>query len=263
MGAELPVAYTVTARNIDPTSDNKIHDDEVARRFGFRGALVPGVELFAYLTHPLVEAWGEDFLGGGSIDVRFRRPVYDGEQVVADARPDDDGFALSLTGPDGEPRSIGHAGPRAAADPLELSAFAPTARREPLAPAGPESLAPGPLGSVTEPVDDDSHARYLEAIAETLPLYTDKAVVHPGALLRLVNALLVRNVVLGPWIHTGSSCRLLAVAHFPTVLTAHGVVTDRYERNGHSWVRYDALVLDGDRPVMRVDHTAIYQVGRG
>ena len=37
-------------------SPNEIH--EVARGHGFSGALVPGVELFARTTTPLVAAWG-------------------------------------------------------------------------------------------------------------------------------------------------------------------------------------------------------------
>lgn len=52
------VPYAVVARNIDPHADNRIHDDDVAQRFGFTGALVPGVEVFAYATSPLVAAWG-------------------------------------------------------------------------------------------------------------------------------------------------------------------------------------------------------------
>ncbi|HMC67747.1 MAG TPA: hypothetical protein VKJ07_01225, partial [Mycobacteriales bacterium] len=75
------------------------------------------------------------------------------------------------------------------------------------------------------------------------------------------NAVLFRNVALGPWIHTGSSCRYLAPAPVPTTLTAQGVVTDRYERNGKSYVRFDALVLAGERPVVEVDHVAIYDLG--
>src|SRR5215211_704114 len=41
-------------------SPNKIHEDDVARRYGFSGALVPGVELFARTTTPLVAGWGAD-----------------------------------------------------------------------------------------------------------------------------------------------------------------------------------------------------------
>ena len=43
--------YRVEAFNTAKESDNKIHDDAVARRFGFTGGLVPGVDVYAYMTH--------------------------------------------------------------------------------------------------------------------------------------------------------------------------------------------------------------------
>ena len=257
-----PADYPVVARNIDPTSDNKIHDDEVAQQFGFSGALVPGVELFAYLTHPLVEAWGTDFLSRGAMSVRFRRPVYDGETVVASAQAASDSAAdveLRLRGPDEAVRSVGTAR-RVGGDSVDLDAFTPAPLPDPLASASPEVLRPGPLGSISEEVTAEGAERYLADINETLPLYRQQDVVHPGALLRMVNAVLMRNVVLGPWIHTASSCAFLGVARVPTLLRAHAVVTDTFERNGHDYVRYDALVLSDDLPVMAVDHTAIFRV---
>ena len=45
------VTYTVEAFNTATDSTNKIHDDDVARTYGFRGGLVPGVDVYAYLTH--------------------------------------------------------------------------------------------------------------------------------------------------------------------------------------------------------------------
>ncbi|HET6818535.1 MAG TPA: hypothetical protein VFH66_15005 [Mycobacteriales bacterium] len=255
-----PVDYTVIARNIDPSSDNKIHDDAVAQQFGFSGALVPGVELFAYLTHPLVEAWGSEFLSGGGIDVRFRQPVYDGEEVVASARATGGpAYELALTGPDGVVRSVGSATPVSARE-VSLDEFVETPLRETLPPASADSLRPGPLGSISEAVDSTVAQRYLDDISEKLPLYAEDAVIHPGALLRMVNALLVRNVSLGPWIHTASACAFLGLATAPSTLRAHGIVRETFERNGNDYVRYGALVTSDDRPVMYVDHTAIYAV---
>ena len=43
--------YAVVAYNSAWDSENKIHDDEVARRFGFSGGLVPGVDVYAYMAH--------------------------------------------------------------------------------------------------------------------------------------------------------------------------------------------------------------------
>ena len=50
--------YRVEAFNASKESENKIHDDAVARRFGFKGGLVPGVDVYAYMTHLPVSRWG-------------------------------------------------------------------------------------------------------------------------------------------------------------------------------------------------------------
>src|SRR6266567_3634604 len=71
--------YSVSAYNTSKQSENKIHDDTVARRFGFAGGLVPGVDVMAYMMHLPVEKWGRAFLECGLIEARFVEPVYDGE----------------------------------------------------------------------------------------------------------------------------------------------------------------------------------------
>jgi hypothetical protein len=258
-----PTPYVVRARNLVPDADNKIHDDDVARQFGFSGALVPGVDLFGYVTHPLVEAWGETFLASGRLELRFRKPVYDGDAVEVVAVPAADApdtWAVSLRGPDGDERATGTATPTDPSAMPDLSRFQRTALPDQPLPTGPGRLPLGAFGSIEEPVDDDAHAAYLEGIDESLPLYRDGAVVHPGALLRLVNAVLMRNVALGPWIHTASSCRFLGIARRPGVLRADTLVTEVFERNGNEWIRYDTLVHCNDKPVALVDHQAIYRL---
>jgi hypothetical protein len=64
-------AHSVRAVNISASSENKIHDDTVARRFGFRGALVPGVEVFAYMAHVPVAHFGRAWLERGQAECRF------------------------------------------------------------------------------------------------------------------------------------------------------------------------------------------------
>src|SRR6266478_2886357 len=49
--------YRVSAYNTSKQSENKIHDDAVARRFGFSGGLVPGVDVMAYMMHLPVSKW--------------------------------------------------------------------------------------------------------------------------------------------------------------------------------------------------------------
>ena len=78
--------YRVQAKNLSHASENKIHDDAVARRFGFQGGLVPGVEVYAYMTHQPLARWGRAWLERGTGDCRFSKPVYEGDiaEIVAD-----------------------------------------------------------------------------------------------------------------------------------------------------------------------------------
>jgi hypothetical protein len=247
----------VRARNLAPDSDNKIHDDAVAQQFGFSGALVPGVDVLAYASHPFAAAWGADFLAGGRLAGRFRRPVYDGDVVTVTSRAGEAATDFVISGDDGEPRCIGQAQATHGLTP-DLSRFATAPLPASRLPAEPGAIRLGPLGSVDEPIDLDRHAAYRDGVDEQLPIY--EKIAHPGALLRLVNELLVRNVELGPWIHTSSDCRFLGLAQLPGVLHADGIVTEVYERNGHHYVRYDALISCDGQAVAIVDHAAIYRL---
>ena len=81
----MTTSYLVRARNAATASENEIHHDDVARRYGFTGGLVPGVTVYAYMAHPVVEVLGRAWLEHGTMAARFVRPCYDGDEVVVDA----------------------------------------------------------------------------------------------------------------------------------------------------------------------------------
>src|SRR5207248_4196818 len=82
--------HRLVAHNAATASENKIHDDAVARRHGFAGGLVPGITVFGYLTAPVVELWGEAWLERGFLAARFRQPIYDGDDVTVEGSLSDD-----------------------------------------------------------------------------------------------------------------------------------------------------------------------------
>src|ERR1700726_1047854 len=86
--------YRVSAYNSSKQSENKIHDDTVARKFGFSGGLVPGVDVMAYMIHLPVAKWGRAFLERGLIEARFVKPVYDGE--IADVSGEESDGVLAI-----------------------------------------------------------------------------------------------------------------------------------------------------------------------
>jgi len=252
--------YRVTARNTAVASENKIHDDAVARRFGFAGGLVPGVEVYAYMTHAPVEHWGRAWLEHGSAECRFIKPIYDGQLAIVTGKVADAGLDIAVESEAGL-CATAHADLAAGSAPPSLDGFEqafPPATR----PAADErTLAPGRrLGIAPFRVTAEFSARYLADVGETHPLYAGEGLCHPGILLRLCNWALTQNVVLGPWIHAGSKVRNFAAARVGDELTVRAAVTANYERKGHHMVDLDALILaDGRTLVARIEHTAIWR----
>src|ERR1700726_2675111 len=88
--------YRVSAYNTAKQSENKMHDDTVAKRFGFSGGLVPGVDVMAYMMHLPVARWGRAFLERGLIEARFIKPVYDGEVAEVTAAESDGVLTIAV-----------------------------------------------------------------------------------------------------------------------------------------------------------------------
>ena len=118
--------YRVEAYNTAKLSENKMHDDTVARRFGFSGGLVPGVDVMAYMMHLPVARWGRAFLERGLIEARFVKPVYDGE--IADVSGEESDGVLSIEVESrGELCATGTASLPASAPSFSLSDFSEVA----------------------------------------------------------------------------------------------------------------------------------------
>jgi acyl dehydratase len=253
-------SYRVTAHNTSKQSENKIHDDTVARRFGFSGGLVPGVDVFAYMTHLPVEKWGRDFLERGLIEARFVKPVYDGE--IAELTGNESGGVLSIeVHSRGGLCATGTASLPASAPGFSLADFrevAPVSERHPVN-AGSYEVGKW-LGTLPRDWAGDAAREYLADIRETDPIYAREGLGHPGLLQRVMNKVLVDNAILGPWIHVGSKMQLLSAAKAGDVITARAKVIGNYDKKGHRFVELDALVVaNGKTPLAHCHHTAIYQ----
>ena len=254
-------AYEVNAFNTATASENKIHDDAMARRFGFRGGLVPGVEVFAYMAHMPVARWGRSWLERGHAECRFLKPVYDGAVARVTAEEDGDALELSVTSAQDQ-CATGRAfipAERRVAPSIDALPIATSPSERPA--ANETSLAPGrTLGITPVTIDRAMLGNYLDDIRETEPIYRTEGLVHPGQILRLANQALVQNVVLGPWIHVGSKLRNHAAVHIGEQLTLRSRITSNAVSKGHAIVEFDATVVaDGERSVAEITHVAIWR----
>src|SRR5215469_3316754 len=235
----LPV-YEVRARNTSADSENKIHDDAVASRFGFSGGLVPGVTIFGYVTVPIVTRFAE-WLERGSMQVRFPQPLYEGDPVIVRAQASRGGDGVSIHARAERPDGTVCATATANIDSSLEYNCRPQAsdyqtRRLPspetrLAATG-HSLVPGTvLGTLVERLDlKESQEGLLEQIGEEVPVYYgDSAVAHPTILLGMANRILMHNVALGPWIHASSDLANLSVARDGEEITVRGFIAEQFE----------------------------------
>ena len=260
MQAQTLARYEVEAQNLSRSSENRIHDDSVARQFGFTGALVPGVEVYAYACHLPVEVWGREWLQRGTIECRFAKPVYDARAVRVTGEPAGESLPITV---ESEGVLCANATARLAEPSMPaMDAYpvAPLPRERP--PADESSLAPGTvLGTITREMSEEDADWYLDGVRERDPLYRRERIVHPGRILRLCNNALMDNVVLGPWIHVGSKVQHLSLAHVGEALSVRARVAGNYDKKGHRFVDLDTLVVASDeRPVAHVLHTAIYRL---
>jgi acyl dehydratase len=253
--------YQVSACNTAKASENKIHDDATAQRFGFKGGFVGGVNIYAYMTHMPLQRWGRAWLERGTGEAKFAKPVYENDIAEVTAVEDADTLQLTVHS-QGMLCATGQAAlPADLPPPPQLSDFKPVAPRTERVAADETSLKTGDwLGMTPLPITKAFHAQDLHDIRETDPIYIREEIVHTGTILRCCNWALTHNVILPAWIHMGSSVRNLGIAHVGDTLNVRARITKNYEHKGHKWVELDALVVANETtPVIHATHIAIYR----
>jgi len=252
--------HRVSAYNTSKHSENKMHDDTVAKRYGFIGGLVPGVDVMAYMMHLPVAKWGRAFLERGLIEARFVKPVYDGELADVTGEERNGVVAIQVESLGGL-CATGTASLPPVAPSFSLSDFVEVAAAAERKPVDATSYALGKwLGAVPRTWAADAAKEYLADIRETEPIYTREGLGHPGLLPRVMNKVLVDNAIMGPWIHVGTRMQLLSAGRIGDELTARAKVVGNYDKKGHRFVELDALVVaNGKTPLAHCHHIAIYQ----
>ncbi len=242
---------------------NPIHTDAGARQLGFGAALVPGVTLWGWCV-PLVEqALGREWLEGGWAAVRFRSPVYPGEELEILARREAPGRASFEVSAAGSVRVTGEAGlgvglPADYRPPnLRIPQRKPDERPELRSGAAligfelPPMLAPLSV--------DEARAFAREVLGEEDERWAGpRPNAHPAWLAGRVAPLLRHAFRFGPSIHAGSVLQFVRPAPAGQAFVVAGRVAGAFERHGHEYVVVDACVIGEDgRDVLQVRHTTI------
>jgi hypothetical protein len=258
------------ALNQSPDSSNRIHSDEVAKEFGFRGGLVPGVTDSSYLTHPAVEAWGMDWLNHGRAHVIIRKPLYDGYHFTVDLSDEtDSSYRAVLTDQEGT-----HCADALVDIPAELP-DPPVKRGDPLLekdqeipPAIREEMEKlrenGMLALPAHWNHENNMVRYVsdsQRMPELLR-FDGGAYANTSYMLGLTNWVLAGNAYMNPWIHLETESQNFAAVSNSSDLVCECAITDLFVKKEHQFVdvMVDVYFRDTGKAAMSSKLRAIYKL---
>jgi acyl dehydratase len=263
--------FRAVAYNPVPASENRIHGDEVARQHGFRGGLVPGVVVSAYLLDPALRTFGLDALGRGYAEVAVHKPLYDGDAFEVKLEAEDArGYRAALFDAQANRLAEARFELRDSPEVTPVLSSAPRAPRAADREAASRALfsrlqAQG-MGALRARFDAENEmARYHATLAAQPELVQPAPGGHANFafLLGMTDWALARNVRLGPWLHLQTWSHHLAPVPYGSELTVESRVHDLFERKGHEFVDIDVSAFDADRtPVLAARMRAIYQLRR-
>jgi hypothetical protein len=264
----LPASWSATAFNPVPESENRIHSDETARAFGFRGGLVPGVVVSAYLLHPAAVAWGRSFAGRGQAHVVVRSPVYDGEgfRVEVGGALEDRYHARLVDAREAQCATAEVRLPEKALD-------APVRRGDPLlareserplaSRAVMEGLRETGMGAMRARWSEKAEITgYLRDPAAMAPVFSQEHVATPAFVLGLTNWVLAGNVKMPAWLHLETESRFFRAIEIDTDLVVEAAIADLFEKKGHEFVDLDVGIFEArsDAALAAVRLRAIYRL---
>ena len=226
--------WSTTAVNLPDHADNLIHTDEGARAAGFDFALVAGTTVYAYMTHPAVEAWGLDWLSGGGGELRLRRPVFDNDPVDC----------VVTIGEGGPVITVEVAGGARASLELWRSVTAPAIRD-------------GEALEVLEVVLTEEHIDYGVRCGDDLTLYAEQQIAHPVTWANLANAVFKHNLVTGPWIHVRSRIHHEGIGRIGATVRIESNLLERFDSRAGERALVDMRFFADDVPIATIEHEAI------
>jgi hypothetical protein len=266
VGSSLPEYRIKASIDIDDLN-NRIQDDEYARRYGFRAGLVPGISVFAYMSRPLIDLAGKDWLERGSAEVHFLRPIYEGEEIRI-------GGSVSSVAADGtinlEYRASNNQGVTCGVGVAKLPPVKSTS--EPSMDDYPSgrvklhraiSLETLPVGEYLTPMASDFtwnvHWQYCgKTIRDHHPLY--ERTMHPGWLVSRAGQILAANYSIPAWIDVSSNVQNFHPLEEECRIETRGRVYDKFERDGDHFIVLDLAVFTPSCCLATIRYTAIFRI---
>ena len=259
--------WQATAFNQVPDAENEIHGDKLAQDYGFKGALVPGATMAAYLMHPAAETFGLDFLTRGTAHVQLKSPLYDQDLFdVQITEYDSAGYTASLVRSDGTLSTIGNITVPDAAPAAPARLGHPIGNRNERPPSATRETLQALMENGCHAFSDrwsPSHtmAAYLRDRDSMAAPYR-QGYANPAFVLGLTNWALTANAYMNPWVLVETQSQNHCAIPEGTKLVAETRITHLFEKKGHEFFDAEVNIFDhqSDNCYTSVELRAIYKL---
>lgn len=262
----MPVRAPIEFRAVNNAtgSANRIHSEDGAREYGFKGGLVPGAVTFSYVCEAVRRTQGDDWVADAFVHVRYLAPVYDGDLLQV--------AVGSLDGSSGEVRvtDAGQVCARGVWARLGAGRFSGSDEPLPEIPAG-EVAVPlvganlvntEYLVSVPITIDEVECSAYLTELGLDASFHLDRGLAPLGYLARMYTRLIDATFErVGPSIHAATELQVVRPLRFGEKISLRGRVDRLFRRRGQGYWTFEMGWIDADgRTALRAMHTGIYDV---
>ena len=263
---KLPKPLKTYAINEDPNTVNRIHSDDVATTYGFKGALVAGAYLFGHTSELLTQAYGDKWLSRGELVARFLKPAYDGDLLkieFSSRRSRDKMRRVECKNEAGDLLStLDFQFLPQLPEPSHLSRTLAPQRKMVRREIRWSSVRPGEaFPEITWAPSDEENITCAGAHAKNLSLW-ESGLVHPRLWIDLANRALTNRFIMPAWLHIET--KIIARSSLRTGTTYRLVATPelKWRRRGSEYLRLYVAILDEDGPRMEIWHTANFLIFR-
>jgi hypothetical protein len=269
---EIGVPYHAVAQQPEHKSNNRMHEDALPQKLGFRGAFVLGVGLYGYMTRALVATLGEAWLSRAVNEVKFIKPVCAGDRIRIET--------LAVRGREAE-RAFEVTMYNETAGG-EVSAKLTSAVPDPFPPVDPTAnLAPneweGPVTlrrtwdnivvgkayrSLHATLTADDNAHWTRVLGDDLAIYRqgERPPLHPAHVLRQVQLGYNNQFIGESAVHSSGKAvirRMLRVGDPVQVLT---VPIDKWEKKQNHWLTVYCAVRSRGEVCAEIFHHQIIKL---
>lgn len=262
--------YSVIGRNTVASSAGSIHDDDVASTYGFKGGLVPGVNVLAHMCHLPLQIWGTEWLSEGSLDVRLQKPAYHEKPIDLvgnlDTSAEPEGIEIDAVS-GGQICATGIA-QRCSLGALSASWMRefedtemPTPEDRPVL-KGSELYVGMPLGSIRGIYLKGEGIAFMNKMGECHDPFTNGDIAHPGILLAHTIYSCVWSFKSPVGIHAGCQMQFHNLLRDGMAFETRGRIAENYEYGANRFIEYDHVIISGSEVIISGRQRVVVEMGQ-